>query len=154
MISESCNASGADAVRAMAQVSTHRIDTWTEFENLLLHYRGFIDLNSADSGQLGWGNVADGGFFSKFFAQNLGGLRPGGDWTSSLDEIANDVNRFYQQRRTAEMNAGRAPEQMIRQTQLTPQVFTLQVRSDPYNASPGTREFTVVTMRNVPANEP
>ncbi|MEM7454976.1 MAG: hypothetical protein AAF456_11555 [Planctomycetota bacterium] len=149
LVSGSCNQPGQMArVEARASVRNTRINGLTGLEDLLLNYRGFIDLNSASEGQYGWGDNTSGEFFSSVFATSFG-TSGGTDWQTKLTGIGTRANELYQQKRQEAVNSGGAPVQMQQQLEMTPRVYSMQVQRDPYNVNMGPRVVTQTTYYSV-----
>lgn len=150
IITESCNAAATFKTKEVPSMSRYRSAGPTKLEELLLSYRGLIDINSADDGQYGWGNPTHGGFFSKFFTEDLLVLEPGqADWNGVINTIGQKTNAFFQERRMEEINFGRAPQEMRNQISLTPKIFSLQAIRDPNQFNLGEREFTTIIFRSM-----
>ncbi|MEM7456694.1 MAG: hypothetical protein AAF456_20285 [Planctomycetota bacterium] len=140
LISESCNRESRANV-AMASPSAGTFNTLTQLEDLLLNYRGFVNVNSADDGQLGWGTRVEGGFYSMKFGQMLANFAPGNGWNHDLRMIGEAANQKFQQFRQEKINAGVAPPELVNQQSMTPKIYEMQVQRDPSNINPGTRQI-------------
>jgi hypothetical protein len=152
MITESCNQSGTARAkgRTVAEQRTVRIQGLTGFERLLLQNRGFIDVNSADEGQLGWGNPTLGGFFSNYLAMAFSSLNDAINWNGVIETAGNNANQKYQELRQTAISSGSAPVEMQAQSAMTPRKYAFQVGPDPYNVSMPERDFTIITTIELP----
>ncbi|MEM7456327.1 MAG: hypothetical protein AAF456_18415, partial [Planctomycetota bacterium] len=139
MVSEFCDRSlpRNSAVGRGAVAGT--FDTLTNLEDLLLNYRGFINVKSVDDGQLGWGEQIYGGFYTLAFTRLLSGFEPGAGWESELRQISEVVSEQYRKKRDELMEAGQATPEMIGQESMSPVILEMQIQRDAYEVEPGTR---------------
>ncbi|MEM7454711.1 MAG: caspase family protein [Planctomycetota bacterium] len=127
MISESCNNHLPMVGRTLA-ASPGSTRTLTQIEDLLLSYRGFLDVNSTSPGQAGWGDSEIGGYFSTAFSYRLSALAPEGDWASEIQTIANEANEIGSLRSSEAQPAA-------------PLFYGMNIEPDPYYVDPGERFF-------------
>ena len=144
-LSESCNGYSPPSAEDLAHPASSNgftISGLTKLESLFLNNRGVIELNSADTGQLGWGDGTIGGIFTFQFAKYMTSKTDSpNSWEEAINEIANRSNEYYQDMRADELKLGDPDEDMRNQVEMTPKLFQFNVQSSPSGIQVGTREF-------------
>ena len=144
-LSESCNGYSPPSAEDLAHPASSNgftISGLTKLESLFLNNRGVIELNSADTGQLGWGDGTIGGIFTFQFAKYMTSKTDSpNSWEEAINEIANRSNKYYQVMRADELKLGDPDEDMRNQVEMTPKLFQFNVQSSPSGIQVDTREF-------------
>ncbi|MEM7454975.1 MAG: caspase family protein [Planctomycetota bacterium] len=154
MITDSCNVYLTDPypMRMMMQYSvdarTEERTEFTGFERLLLNFSGVVSLNSADVDQRGWGNRSEGGIYTSALISGLKNpiettqtetaataltASEVSPWRLTLNAIAAAANSDFQTRRRTAMHGDNCPDNLKKQTVMTPIEFQFSIAEDLYN---------------------
>ncbi|MEM7457748.1 MAG: hypothetical protein AAF456_25715, partial [Planctomycetota bacterium] len=111
-------------------------------EILLMNFRGTVDVNSSARGQLGWGDSADGGFFTDAFVDQLESTfnNSAPDWATMINVSGQTANqRFLTMKQTELQKFSNFPalanspaqaslrDSLQNSSAMTPGVFSLNV---------------------------
>jgi hypothetical protein len=141
LMTDTCN------VRAAVELGARRefqlawgTRAYLPLEELLLGYRGLVDVCASDTNQYSWYGVSpenSGGWFTLELCRVLPAKN---NWQSAFDELRNATNSSYQTRRAALLaGTGLRPDvraAMEGQPEMTPRKFVFEVTRDDQSLSP------------------
>lgn len=141
LISDTCNVRSPTTPefgQLTPELKAERIRGLTEFESLLLEYRGVIDISASSRDEYSWFSIPIGGWFTEQFANAM--LADPQNWRELYDNAYRRTNEFFKLRRRellANSRAGLTPpvrKSLEGQNDLRPAAFQLSVQSDPYRS--------------------
>ncbi len=141
LISDACNVRGTIDVTPQQyyRTETRAIEGWTTLEELLLCYRGVLDLSSASQGQLSWCTRDIGGWFTSSFINSMeSGVVTDRTWNSMWSRIKKSTEDVYSSRRE---KYGNQVPLLKRQLTLAPQEFVWNIQRDDSPARPTGQRF-------------
>lgn len=143
LVTDCCNVESKvkEPRRAVAELVSREISGWTSLEELLLCYRGVVDLSATSRGEYAWYDDAIGGWFTDVFKSQCYSLcgQQNVNWDMFLNDLGTSVEKQFQDRK-----AKFSDPLLSAQQHMSPTVFTINaVREEPPGSPPGLRTILV-----------
>ena len=102
-VSESCNKVGQARLARGVTFGPGQGQQKRALQDLLMNYRGTVDVNSTQQGQLGWGD-GNGGYFSQKLFSNLDANPSNANWQDLINQVGQQANTMFQDYRQQKLN--------------------------------------------------
>jgi Caspase domain len=153
LMSDCCNVKATAEVplRPIRETRVRTIVGWTPLEELLLSFRGVIDVTASSRDEFSWFSSDVGGWYTTTFQTQIYGLRnEKHEWSNVWPLLVNETEKYFQLKK-AEF-AGQHPD-LDAQKHMRPMKFRLDVqREDPADVPSGEIQIESLVTKFVPVD--